>query len=161
MNVFLKYDLLDDNLLTHSDDNLSIFNVKLIPEFVESFSIYNNDFVRLAATNLGLSGNGYYEAAYQGNEQNLYIKHTKKKMDKPLKNGVQYKFSENNFYVLEYRGNYTIISSERELRKMLPEYEEEIHDFYKSYKAIHKSDPDSFMTKLIKYIDGLKTDKKQ
>ncbi|MEH6765292.1 MAG: hypothetical protein V7655_12385 [Aequorivita antarctica] len=158
VNVFLKYDLLEDNLLTHSNDNLSIFNVILIPEFVESFSIFNHNFVRLANTNLGLPGNGYFEAAYIGNEHDLYIKHTKRKKDKPLKSGVQYKFSEDNFYVLKNKGKYIIISSERELRKLLPEKEEEIRNFYKSYKALYKSDTDSFMIKLVKYLDGSKSE---
>ncbi len=154
VNVFLKYDLLEDNLLTRSDDNLSIFNVKLIPEFVESFSIYNLDFVRLTDTNLALPGNGYFEAAHIGNDLDLYIKHTKKKTDKPLKSGIQYRFSETDFYVLKSNGNYTIIGSERELRKLLPEKEEEIRNFYKTYKTLYKTNPDSFMTKLVKYLDG-------
>ncbi|MDC8000550.1 hypothetical protein POV26_05850 [Aequorivita todarodis] len=161
VNVFLKYDLLEDNLLTRSDDNLSIFNVKLIPEFVGSFSIYGRNFVSMPGTNLEITGNGYFEAAYLGNKLDLYIKHTKKKKDKPLKNGVQYRFSEYNFYVLKNSGNYTIINSERELRKLLPEKEDEIRNFYKSYKALYKSDPDSFMTKLVKYLDGLETEKNQ
>jgi hypothetical protein len=161
VDVFLKYDLLEDNLLTRSDDNLSIFNVKLIPEFVESFSIFNYNFVRITDTNLEIPGNGYFEAAYIGKKLNLFIKHTKKKKDKPLKNGVQYKFSDNNFYVLKIDRDYTVINSERELRKLLPEKEEEIHSFYKSYKALYKSDPESFMTKLVKYLDGLETEKNQ
>lgn len=161
VNVFLKYDLLDDNLLTRSDDNLSIFNVKLIPEFVESFSIYNRNFIRLADTNLGLAANGYFEAAYIGNNLDLYIKHTKKKKDKPLKSGIQYKFSEADFYVLKNSDNYTVISSERELRKLLPQKQEEIRNFYKTYKILYKSNPDSFMIKLVKYLDGLEIEKIQ
>lgn len=156
VNVFLKYDLLDDNLLTRSDDNLSIFNVNLIPEFVASFSIYNHNFIRLSNTNLGLSGNGYLEAAYIGNELELYIKHTKKKKEKPLKSGIQYKFSAADFYVLKSNGNYSIINSEKGLVKLLPEKKEQISNFYKSNKALYKSNPDGFMTKLIQYLDGSK-----
>ncbi|MCB0464807.1 MAG: hypothetical protein KDC78_03895 [Aequorivita sp.] len=161
VNVFLKYDLLEDNLLTHSDDNLSIFNVKLIPQFVESFSIYNHNFVRLTGLNLGLPGNGYFEVAYLGNNLELYIKHTKKKIDKPLKSEIQYKFTDDNLYVLKNNGNYTIISSERALRKLLPKKKEEIHNFYKSYKTIYKSAPESFMTKLIMHLDCFENEKNQ
>ncbi len=100
----------------------------------------------------------YFEAPTTGNELDLYIKHTLKKMEKPLKSGIQYKFFEDNFFVLKNRGKYIIISSERELRKLLPEKEEEIRNFYKSYKALYKSDTDSFMTKLVKYLDGSKSE---
>lgn len=86
----------------------------------------------------------------------LYIKHSKKKKDKALNSGIQYKFSEDNFYVLKNNGTYTLIRSAKDLRKTLPEKDAEIRDFYKSYKALYKSDPDNFMTKLIKYLDGSK-----
>ncbi|AFL82408.1 hypothetical protein Aeqsu_2968 [Aequorivita sublithincola DSM 14238] len=156
VNVLLKYDLLEDNLLTRSDDNLSLFNVKFIPEFVESFSMYNRNFVRLSDTNLGLARNGFYEAAYLGNDLQLYIKHSKRKKDRALNSGIQYKFSEDNFYLLKNKNAYSVIRSTKDLRKALPERADEIKDFYKSYKALYKSNPDSFMTKLVKYLDGSK-----
>ena len=154
VNVLLKYDLLRDNLLTRSDDNLSIFNVKFIPAFLDSFSIHNHKFVRLPNVDLGLGGNGFYEAAYLGNDLELYIKHTKKMKDRALRNGIQYRFSEANYYVLKYNGKYAILGSPRDIRQLLPEKAGEIREFYKSYKAIRKSNPDLFMTKLVTYLDG-------
>ncbi|MDN3723669.1 hypothetical protein QRD02_04695 [Aequorivita sp. SDUM287046] len=161
VDVLLKYDLLEDNLLTVSDDNLSIFNVKLIPEFVESFSVHNHNFVRLSTINLGFSGNGFYEIAYLGNTYKLYIKRTKKIKDNALKSGVQYSFSPNDSYILNKDGSHSVIKSERDLRKLLPENEDEINSFYKTYKVLYKSDPDAFMIKLVKFLDGLETEKHQ
>jgi hypothetical protein len=161
VNVLLKYDLLEDNLLTRSDDNLSIFNVKLIPDFVNSFSIYNRNFVRLTDTNLNLSGNGYFEVAVLGNELQLYIKHTKKKKDRALNSGIQYRFSEADFYLLKSDGKYSIVSSPKDMRKILPQKEEEIRAFYKSYKKLYKSNPNVFMANLVKYIDGSNMEKNQ
>ncbi len=152
-NVFLKYDLLEDNLLTRSDDNLSVFNVKLIPDFIESFSIYNRNFVRLTNTNLGVSGNEFFEASYIGNDLQLYIKHSKKKRDRALKTGIQYRFSEVKTYVLKSGENYAIINLAKDLKKILPEKEDAIKEFYKTYKTLYKTNPDSFMTKLIKNME--------
>ncbi len=154
-NVSLNYDLLEDNLLTRSDDNLSIFNVKLIPDFVKSFSIYNRDFVKLQHTNLSIAGNGFFEIGYLGNEVSLYIKRTKKKKDKPLKTGVQYRFSEENFYVLETNGNFYVVGKAKDVWKILPEKEDKIRQFYKSYKTLSKSNPDGFMIKLVQYLNDL------
>lgn len=159
VNVLLKYDLLDDNLLTRSNDNLSIFNVKLIPEFVDSFSIYNRNFVRLTDIDLNISGNGFFEAAYLGNDLELYIKHTKKKKDKALNSGIQYRFSDDNFYIVKTNGKYSIVDSSKDLRELIPEKDKEIRDFYKSYRALNKSNPDVFMVKLLKYLDGPETKK--
>ena len=161
VNVLLKYDLLEDNLLTRSDDNLSIFNVKLIPEFVASFSIHNHNFVRLTDLDLNISGNGFFEVAYLGNDLELYIKHTKRKKDKALNSGVQYRFSTDNFYLLKRNGTYSFINSSKDLREILPEKNQEIRDFYKSYKALYKSNPDVFMAKLVQYLDSADTKKTQ
>ncbi len=154
VNISLKYDLLEDNLLVRSDDNLSVFNVKMIPEFVTEFTLYNHHFVRLPETGLSLSGNGFFETAYIGNDLSLYIKHTKKKKDKALNSGIQYRFTENNFYVLKNNGKYYSVSSSKDIEKILPEKKELIRNFSKSYKALYKSNPDSYMTKLLKYLDG-------
>lgn len=161
VNVLLKYDLLEDNLLTRSDDNLSIFNIKLIPSFVDSFSIYNHQFVRLSDINLDIAGNGFFEAAYVGNQLELYIKHTKKKKDKALRTGVQYRFSEDNFYIIKLDGKYALVNSSKTFRELLPEKAEEIRKFYKSYKALYKSNPDIFTTNLVKYLDSPKTESNQ
>ena len=161
VNVLLKYDLLRDNILARSDDNLSVFNVTLIPGFVDSFSIYNHKFVRLPEIDLGLGGNGFFEVGYVGNDLELYIKHTKKMKDKALKNGIQYRFSEDNYYVLKHNGTFFLVNSSKDIREILPQKSEEIREYFKSYKAIYKSNPDVFMARLIKYLDGPETEKYQ
>lgn len=154
-NVFLKYDLLQDKLLTKSDDNLSLFNVALISENVSKFSIYDHNFVRLTDLDMNLSGNGFFENAYEGSDLKLYIKHEKRKRDRALKTGVQYRFSEDNYYILKTIKGYFEVNSVRDLRKTIPEYEDQIRDFHKSYSALYKANRDNFMVKLITYLDGL------
>ncbi|MGB3342446.1 MAG: hypothetical protein WBA61_00905 [Aequorivita sp.] len=154
-NVPLKYDVLDDNLLTHSEDNLSIFIVRLIPEFIDSFTIHNSEFVRLTDVNRGVVGNDFYEKAFIGNNLKLYIKHIKKKLDKALKSGIQYKFSEANFFLIEYRNEYFIANSAKDVWKNIPEFNDQIRDFNKTYRQLYKTDKQVFMTKLIGYLDGL------
>lgn len=156
-DVLLKYDLLEDNLLTRSDDNLSVFNVKLIPGFVGTFSIHGRNFVRLPDTAIKPGGNGFYEAAYLGRDVALYIKHTKKMKDKALRSGVQYRFLDANYYMLKYKGAYSVVSSQKDFRKLFPEKSEEIRKFYKSFKNLNRSNPDAFMVQLTKYLDGPNT----
>ncbi len=155
VNVSLKYDLLEDDLLARSDDNLSIFNIRLIPEFVDSFTIYKRVFTRLTDTGITLAANGFFEVVYFGKDLNLYVKHIKKKKERAISGGVQYKFIEDNFYVLKSVGRYTVISSEKDIKKAFPQAEDQIHQFYKSYKTLYKSNRELFMTNLVKYLDGL------
>ena len=155
--VFFKYDLLEDLVITSSDDNLSIFSVKLIPENISSFSIYGHDFVRLPDTNLSEVGNGFFEEAYQGDSFSLYIKHRKRMKDKIVNNVVQYRFTENNFYVFQYKNEYHSIFSIKDLKKNFPEYKEQINTFYKIHKQLYKKDNSTFMIRLTEHLDRLKT----
>tara|TARA_R100000353_G_C6511982_1_gene196834 strand:+ start:6073 stop:6789 length:717 start_codon:yes stop_codon:yes gene_type:complete len=152
-DVLLRYDLLEDNLIVKSNDNLSVFNVKLIPQFIDSFSLYNYNFVRLPLTNLGLKGNSFFQSAYQGKTLELYIKHVKKKKDKALPSGLQYRFKEEYNFILKYNATYHLINSERELRRLFPHQKEEIKTFYRTYKILRKSNPSQFKINLIKYLD--------
>ncbi len=161
VNVLLKYDLLEDKLLTQSDDNLSVFNVNLIPDFVDAFSIYEHKFVRLTDVDLNIALNGFFEEVYLGDTLNLYIKHTKKKKDIAKNSGIQYKFSNHNYFIVKFNGNYSIVDSSKDLRKLLPDKADEINAFYKTHKALNKSNPEVFMAKLIKNIDGLVTKNNQ
>lgn len=151
----LKYDVLDDNLLTHSEDNLGIFVVRLIPEFIDSFSVYNVEFVRLPdAVRVG-GGNGFFEKAFMGNRFHLFIKHTKKKREKALKSGLQYRFTDVNFFLIKYESRYFVANSAKDVWKNMPEYSEQIRNFTKTYRQLYKTDRQVFMTKLIGYLDGL------
>jgi len=151
VDVLLKYDAFEDNLLTKSNDNLSIFDVKLIPEFVSEFTLHHRHFVRM--TDFG--NNEFFELAFEGNTIDLYIKHKKKKREKALKSGVQYSFKPINFYLFKYEGEYIKIESINDLRRELPDVKDQIKDFHHTYKTLYKEDRDGFMTKLAGYLDKL------
>lgn len=151
VDVLLKYDVFEDNLLTKSNDNLSIFEVKLIPEFVSEFTLHQRHFLRKTI----FEKSGFFEVAYQGNAINLYIKHRLKKREKALKTGVQHNFKPINYYVFRYKESYYKVESISDLRRALPEVKDQINSFRKSQKTLYKKDRDSFMIKLSNYIDKL------
>lgn len=154
VSVPLKYDLLEDVLVTRSNDKLSFFSIELIPGKISAFSVHGHDFVRLSNTGLALEGNGFFETAYLGNGISLYIKHKKTKKDVLIKKTVKQTFKDDGFYVVQFGGEYHEIRSVRDFRKTVPEKEKEIKKFYKSYKSLYKSNPVAFMTQLVKYLDG-------
>ena len=154
VDVLLKYNVLEDNLLARSDDNLSVFNIQLLPEFVESFTVRGHHFVKIPKTDLPFSGNGYFEVAYLGDALGLYVKRNKKKREKPLKTGIQYSFAESDSYILKQGSGYNLLGGGRDLRKLFPGKEDEIRKFYKSHKSLEKSNPDKFYINLIQYLDG-------
>lgn len=154
-DVLLKYDLLDDNVITRSDDNLSLFQIKLIPEKISEFSIYGRDFIRLSNVDDPNYGHGFFEKGFIGNQVSLYIKHIKKKGESALNTGIQYNFKSNNFYILKYNNSYYDADSIKDLMKALPKMEKQIRDFHKRFRTLYNSNRDVFIVNLVKYLDGL------
>lgn len=151
VDVLLKYDILEDQLLTKSNDNLGIFNVKLITEFVSEFTLKDRHFVKI--TEFGEKE--FFEWGYKGNAINLYIKHKKTKRKKVIKSGIQYSFKPVNFYLIEYNGKYSKIETIGNVRREFPDIKPQINDFYHSFKSLYKEDRDIFMKKLASYMDNL------
>lgn len=152
-NVLLKYDLVEDNIITRSDDNLSLFKVRLIAEKISSFSIYNHKFIRLTDTELNLNDNGFFEIIYLGNKLNCYIKHQKKTKERAINKRMQYRFLDDNYYLLLFGETYHIIHSIKDLIKVIPERDQQIRNFYRSYKPLYELNTDGFMKQLVKYLD--------
>jgi hypothetical protein len=153
-NVLLEYDIFSDNIITRSDDYLSNFIVRLIPEYISAFSLNGHDFVRLTDTKMDMEGNGFYEIASVGNLFQLYIKHIRKKKERTVDLTVQHSFASQNYFLLQYKGSYNIISSTKDFKKVIPDRYNEVQKFRRDYKTLHKADIDGFMIKLIEYLQG-------
>lgn len=156
-NVLLRYDLLEDDVITKSDDKLGLFNVKLQPEAVSEFIINTHRFVQLNNTKLDFKDHNFFEVGYEGDSISMYIKHSKKKREKATGSAVQYRFISHEFYLLHYKDTYYVIKSVKDLRKAIPQKEKEIRSYYKSYQGLYKSDPAVFMSRIAKYLDGATT----
>jgi len=152
--VLMRYDLLEDNVIIKSNDNLSLFNVKLQPERIEHFSINSHQFVQLSNTKLDFEDHNFFEVLYLGNTLNMYIKQLKKKRKNIVGSDIEYSFTQANFHLLFYKDTYYEIRSIRDLQKAMPENEAQIRSFYSSYSSLYKSDIDVFMLKLSRYLDG-------
>lgn len=151
VDVLLKYDLLEDNLITQSNDNLSIFNVKLIPEFVSEFSLHNLHFVKLS----GIDKNGFFEYAFNGDSIDLYIKRASRKREKVLKSGIQYSFKQSNYYLMAYNAKFNKVETIKDVTRAFPEIKSEIKAFHQSFRSVYKRDRDVFMKNLTAYLDSL------
>ncbi|QKX03663.1 hypothetical protein HN014_01610 [Aquimarina sp. TRL1] len=153
--VLLKYDLLEDNVIIRSADNMSVFNTKLLPDNISSFSIEGRDFVRLMNTTMPFENNGFFEKAYVGEELTLYIKQAKRVSRKIIGKKIEYSFKGDNKYIVYYKNTYNRIDTPKDVISVFPELEKrQVRSFYKSYKEVYKKDLDAFMVSLIKYLEG-------
>ena len=154
VNVPLEYDIFSDNVITKSKDYMGNFIVRLIPEFISKFTIDGHNFIKLYDSKLQLAGNGFYEIATAGNQFKLYLKHIRKVKERTVDFSVQYGFTSHNFYLVQCDGDYFIISSIKDFKRVVPVRYKEIQKFRKDYKLMYKSNNHGFMIKLIEYLNG-------
>lgn len=150
----LNYDIHRDILILTSDESETI-GIILNKEKVNSFSIYNKNFVYINNNpyNLADFKPGYYELSQYENNIILYIKHQKSIDYSAIKDGVNYfYFKENDSYYLHYKKVLYPISGKSDLIKVFPEHKKTINEFYSMNKRIKKSDSNQFMKNLVKSI---------
>ncbi|MBC3756862.1 hypothetical protein H7U19_00505 [Hyunsoonleella sp. SJ7] len=154
-NTKLKFNLNEDLLICKPEGDKSFFSFILIPEKIKEFTLKNHKFVRLKNNEIlePFYANGFFEAAYSGEKLTLYTKHQKSIKTMLNKKNVSYKFLFNNTYFLHFKNQYYKIKSAKSIRKVLPEINREIKDFFKAYKKLNAEDTDLFMVKLINYLD--------
>ncbi len=152
-SVSMKYDLYGDNVIIRSNDHLSSFQVELIAQNISGFTINNRDFTKLIDAWSELEGNGFFEVATLGKVVSLYIKHVKKRKKETINNVLQYSFLKDNHYVFLYNDAYHIIYNIKDFKEVVPDTYKQIRDFKKQNKRLYKTDPDSFMIALVKYLD--------
>lgn len=153
-NVPLEYDIFSDNVITRSNDYLSGFFVKLLPEHVIDFTIERHHFVKLEELDSNPDDNGFYEVAVNGKPFKLYIKHVRIKNERTVGYMVELSFTNENYYVVQNEGVHTIVNSIKDFKEFVPDRYKEVQKFRKDYKSIYKSDTDGFMIKLIEHLNG-------
>lgn len=151
-DVFMKYDIFDDQIIVRSDDDLNLFKVNLNSENITEFTIQDRRFVSIPALN-DINNTKFYEIAYKGENSILYIKHRKEIKETTINYTLRYDFQEKNYYVLFINKSYQSFESVKELKKILSQREKQIQSFYKIHKDIYKSNIDQFMIDLIKNLN--------
>lgn len=160
-NIEMKYDVFEDELIVKLPNQYggSII-IKLIKEKIESFNIKNNQFVRIYIGDkeqISEMDRDFYQVLYQSNTIKLYKKYRKSTVERSDKVFIYNIFKENNESYIYYDNKYYKVKSKGDFLRLFPEHKKRINAFYKSSKALRKSDNDKFQIELSKLIESLIT----
>ncbi|MXO03586.1 hypothetical protein [Flavobacterium sp. HBTb2-11-1] len=156
-NVNLKYDILADQVVYKQNGPSENLPINLISEKVDYFLIKNKKFVNIKPDEgkTSVFVNGFYEEYYFGDNVSLYIKHSKEKVKVFQSDGVYYNFIYKINYFLKYNAHFYKVESEKDFKKIFPDYKKDISNIYKTDKKLERSDKMKFMENLTKQINGL------
>ncbi|MDQ6528169.1 hypothetical protein [Flavobacterium sp. LHD-85] len=156
-SVNLKYDILLDQVIYKQNGASENLPINLISEKVDYFFIKNKKFVNIKPDSnkaIGIT-KGFYEESYAGDNVSLYIKHYKEKVKVFQSDGVYYNFIYKINYFLKYNSHFYKVESEKDFKKIFPDYKKDISNFYNTDKKLERSDKMKFMENLAKQINGL------
>lgn len=141
-DVQLKYDIVDDALISFINSKNQNFTIVLKKNLVTDFKIYNTYFINAPIY-------GFLEVINQTNSISLYKKHYKEKSKKLNQNFSYYSFEKREKYIISFKGVFHIITDKNDIIKVFPSHKDFINDFFKNQKYLLKNDYQSFISKLI------------
>lgn len=156
LNINLKYDLLDDQLVFKHKGQTDNLSINLNRNKINFFIIKNKKFI-----NMDLDSSlkpdfikGLYEENFIGNEISLYIKHYKERKEINQSDGIYSDYLSHNIFVIKIKKTFYRIETKRDLKKILPEYSKIINDYYNMNSKLESIDKLQFMEGLVRYINN-------
>ncbi|KRD60069.1 hypothetical protein ASE40_13420 [Flavobacterium sp. Root935] len=156
-NVNLKYDILLDQVIYKQNGSSENLPINLITQKVDYFFIKNKKFVNLKEESVKFPSliKGIYEETYVGDNVSLYTKHFKEKVKSLQSDVVYYNYIYKINYFIKYKNYFYKVESEKDFKKIFPDYKKEINGIYKTDKKLEDSNKNQFMENLTKQINGL------
>lgn len=119
--VFLKYDLFEDQLIVYPKGVTAASPLKLNLAKVDSFQVKGRKFVRKNTIDIKSNPvNGFFEVLSKGTDFILLKKHRKTDVRKLNRNRVYYEFKDKNEYALEYKGVLHVIKNRKDVLSLFP-----------------------------------------
>lgn len=147
-NIELKYDIVDDILITKIKNDYS--QISIIPQknLISEFKISNHTFINSHVKNIG-----FLEVLAISDNFSILKKHHKISKEKRDRKFVYYTFKKKNEkYYLYYNELYHPIKTSKDFIKLFPKNKKDILQFFNKNKFLLKNDFVNFATKLTKQL---------
>jgi hypothetical protein len=152
-NILINYDIYNDEILTpKKNGSILQLNKEMVDSFTMSFAGKTYRFVNAQADSLPVI-KGYVKVLYRGKSA-LYVKYKKEIAALAVDDKYDLFFRTYRIYFMK-EGKVYLISSKRDLLKILQEDKSRIKDFMKKNRLkVYRIEPESFIP-VIRYYDSL------
>ena len=147
-NIDLKYDIVDDILITKIINHQSQISITPEKNLISEFKLDNHTFVNSYKVNIG-----YLELLTLSDDFSILKKHHKTSTENRDRRFVYHTFKKKNEqYYLYYDGQYSSIKTDRDFIKIFPNNKKKIIQFFKENRFLLKNDFAKFAAKLTKQL---------
>jgi hypothetical protein len=144
-NIFMKYDLVTDQVIITADDNGGLF-ISLYSPRVKEFSFSGMKFVRFTKTNFGTGlPEGFYQELADGKVK-AYTKTMKFIEEKVDITGISRKFEQKVRHYIFKDGKYHVIRNKKTLLSVLKEHKKEVQQYLSKLDVKYKNNPEQNIT---------------
>lgn len=163
-NIYMKYDLYEDDLIVKLPNESFHLFIKLIKEKVDEFTIKRSDYSskehRFISNSKFKNNNGelpvgFYEVIEETSSIILLQKHHKSRTKYIESLNSYSKFSESNYFAILFKNNYYKIDSKKDLINLFPDFKKNISTFYRKEWKLFKTNKEVFFTSLVNEISTL------
>jgi len=162
-NIYLKYDIHEDEVIAKLDYKTNFLFIKLIKEKISYFEIESSELAIFNTKLSFISSNskpevisdkffGFYQVLYEFDEVVLLKKNFKKRGEKIIDNFVYSNFLNKDFFIILKDNDYYEINTKYDFKKIFPNQKKYITIFYRRNRKLLKKDKDQFYTNLVKDI---------
>ncbi len=132
------------------------FKISLISEKLDSFSLQNHTFIRVARDSVhGVElMSGFYDKLY-GGRSSVLVKRRKVVLDIPEYNSFRVEYREQEVYYVKFAGRYVEVNSKSSVLKLFRTKKSEIKSFLRKNKLKFKSDFGKTLVAASAYYDQL------
>ena len=151
-SILMRYDEIRDLIIINSYTN----RIQLWNEKVESFHLFNADFIKLEKDSLshGLAFNGFYNILYNG-KTGLLKKQIRTIIEKITTTEVLRTIDTNDWYYIKKEGKFYPVTSKKNLFKIFEDRKTEVKQFVRSSKLNFRKAPENMLIKTTIYYDSL------
>lgn len=152
-NVFLSYDIYNDELLAMNDKDIMIqLNKEKIEDFTLDYNLRTYKFKNLDSDSLSYL-NGFVNVLFQDGIA-LVVKHRKVILMLAVDNKYD-AFSESHRIYIRKDGDYNLIRGKGDLLKLFDDHKKQVRQFIRTnHHNISRKDPDSFIP-VVEYYNNL------
>lgn len=163
-NIYLKYDIHEDELIAKLTDKKNFIFIKLIKEKISFFEIINSEklivsekysFINISnkLNVIKKPSNSFYQILFESDRVTLLKKNFKKRGNKIVGNFVYSKFSNQNYFVILKDGDYSLINSRNDIVKLFPNQKKNVKFFYRKNRKLHRRNKEVFYIKLLENLN--------
>lgn len=158
----MRYNIYDDVLVVQLQSGMGLNIIELVKEKVERFNLNGTPFTNVLHQGNAAGIAGFHEVLWEDGTFQVLKKHALRLNEKRDRQISYFEFEPiEGHYAFTYKEQSYLLRSRNDLVKILPQYRNEVEDYYRSNRSVRRSRPENFYINLFRELSGLEEEERK